>query len=103
MLAQRRRAPDHWFCLRWQRLCGLPRRIGLIAAALALAETGPGGPSVDSALGSEMHGSKWAALALLLGALGAAGAHAAAGSAPAPEPAPASAPAPAPDGSAPEA
>jgi len=36
MLAQRRRAPDQWFRLRW-RLCALPRRIGLIGAAVALA------------------------------------------------------------------
>jgi hypothetical protein len=36
MLAQRRRAPDQWFRLRW-RLCALPRRIGLTGAAVALA------------------------------------------------------------------
>jgi hypothetical protein len=37
MLAQRRRAPDQWFRLRWGRHCALPRRIGLIGAAVALA------------------------------------------------------------------
>jgi putative oxidoreductase len=48
----------------------------LIAAVLALAETGPGSPSVDAARGSEAHGSKWALFSLLLGIGGAAGAHA---------------------------
>ena len=67
---------------------GYEYNLVLIAAALALAETGPGSPSVDAALGSEAHGTKWALLALLLGAAGAAGAHFAASSAPAPDPAP---------------
>jgi putative oxidoreductase len=57
----------------------------LIAAAAALAETGPGSPSVDAALGIERSGAKWALLALVLGALGAVGAHRAAEAAPAPE------------------
>ncbi len=64
---------------------GYEYNLVLIAAALALAESGPGSPSVDSARGSKMHGPGWAALALALGALGAAGAHAAAGAAPAPD------------------
>jgi putative oxidoreductase len=46
----------------------------LIAASLALAETGPGTPSLDHALGTELTGPKWAALALAGGAAGAAGA-----------------------------
>ena len=60
----------------------------LIAAAAALAETGPGSPSVDDALGIEMHGPKWAALSLVLGALGAIGAKAVADAAPEPQPEP---------------
>lgn len=47
----------------------------LIGAALALAEAGPGDPSLDSALGMDMHGSGWALAALAAGAAGAAGAH----------------------------
>jgi putative oxidoreductase len=47
----------------------------LIAAALALAEAGPGEPSLDSALGIEAHGPGWALAALAAGAAGAAGAH----------------------------
>ncbi|MGO9959309.1 MAG: DoxX family protein [Solirubrobacteraceae bacterium] len=72
----------------WATNQGYEYNLVLIAAVLALAETGPGTPSVDAARGSELHGPKWAALALLLGALGAAGAHAAAAAAPTPEPAP---------------
>jgi putative oxidoreductase len=69
----------------WLTDQGYEYNLVLIAAAAALAETGPGSPSIDSASGSEMYGPKWAALALLLGALGAAGAHAAAEAAPAAE------------------
>src|SRR5690348_12603564 len=47
----------------------------LIGAALALAEAGPGDPSLDSALGIEAHGPGWALAALAAGAAGAAGAH----------------------------
>jgi putative oxidoreductase len=72
----------------WATNGGYEYNAVLIAAVLALAETGPGSPSVDSALGIEKHGSKWAALALALGIIGAAGAHAVAEAAPAPEPAP---------------
>ncbi|MDQ6836350.1 MAG: DoxX family membrane protein [Actinomycetota bacterium] len=61
----------------------------LIAAALALAETGPGSPSIDDARGAETHGAKWALITLALGVLGAAGAHAVAEAAPAPAPEPA--------------
>jgi putative oxidoreductase len=80
----------------WVADQGYEYNLVLIAAAAALAETGPGSPSVDDARGSEMYGPKWALLALLLGALGAAGAKAVADAAPAPEPTPA----PAPDGDA---
>ena len=66
----------------WNANQGYEYNLVLIAAAAALAETGPGSPSIDTARGSEMYGSRWAALALLLGALGAAGAHAAATAAP---------------------
>jgi putative oxidoreductase len=70
---------------------GYEYNVVLIAIVLALTEAGPGSPSVDDARGSEAHGTKWALLALLMGALGAAGAHAVAEAtpAPAPEPAPA--------------
>jgi len=73
----------------WVTEGGYEYNVVLIAAALALAETGPGSPSIDSARDSEMYGPKWAVLALLLGAIGAAGAHAAASAAPAPEAPPA--------------
>lgn len=66
----------------------------VIGAALALAETGPGAPSIDSARGSEAYGSKWALISLLLGAAGAAGAHAYAESQAAPEAPPTPAPDP---------
>jgi putative oxidoreductase len=85
----------------WVTDQGYEYNLVLIAAAAALAETGPGSPSIDSARGSQMHGPKWAALSLLLGALGALGAKAVADAAPAPEPQPEpTAPAPAPDPSA---
>jgi putative oxidoreductase len=74
----------HWEKGPWATDGGSEYNVVLIAAALALAETGPGEPSIDTACGSEMHGPKWAALALLMGAIGAAGAHAAASGALAP-------------------
>ena len=69
----------------WVTDQGYEYNLVLIAAALALAETGPGSPSVDSALGIEKSGTKWALLALALGVLGAEGAHLAAESSDAPE------------------
>jgi putative oxidoreductase len=60
----------------------------LIAAALTLADTGPGSPSIDSARGREMSGPGWAALSLALGAIGAFGAHAISAMFPEPEPEP---------------
>jgi len=60
----------------WVTDGGYEYNVVLIAAVLALAEIGPGSPSVDTARGSEAYGPKWAALALLLGIIGAAGAQA---------------------------
>jgi putative oxidoreductase len=71
----------------WSSNGGYEYNVVLIAAVLALAETGPGSPSVDSALGIERQGPKWALLALLGGIIGAVGAHVIAESTPAPEPA----------------
>ncbi len=71
----------------WATDQGYEYNLVLIAAVLALAETGPGSPSVDAARGSRMYGPVWAILALLLGAAGAAGAHVVAEQAPASEPA----------------
>jgi putative oxidoreductase len=81
----------------WVSDQGYEYNVVLIAAAAILAEVGPGSPSIDEARGSQMHGPKWGALALLLGALGAAGAKAVADAAPAPESEPEPAPAPGPD------
>jgi putative oxidoreductase len=82
----------------WVTDQGYEYNLVLIAAALSLAETGPGSPSIDEARGSRMRGPKWAFISLLLGVLGAAGAHVVAESGPAPEPpAEPTAPAPAPD------
>jgi putative oxidoreductase len=82
----------------WVTDQGYEYNLVLVAAALSLAETGPGSPSIDAARGSRMHGPKWAFISLLLGALGAAGAHVVAESGPAPEPpAEPTGPAPAPD------
>jgi putative oxidoreductase len=44
----------------------------LAAASLALTETGPGEPSLDSAMGSERHGLSWTLAALGAGAAGSA-------------------------------
>jgi putative oxidoreductase len=78
----------------WVTDQGYEYNLVLIAAALALAETGPGSPSVDTARGTEMYGPGWALFALLLGAAGAAGVHFYSESQPAPDPAPEAAPAP---------
>jgi putative oxidoreductase len=55
----------------WATSQGWEYNAVLIAACAALAEAGPGNPSVD---GDERSGSAWALLALGLGAAGAAGA-----------------------------
>jgi hypothetical protein len=54
---------------------GVGGNVVLIAAALTLAEIGPGPLSLNEALGSELHGPAWALAALLGGIAGAAGAH----------------------------
>jgi putative oxidoreductase len=74
---------------------GYEYNLVLIVNLLALVESGPGSPSVDAARGSKAYGTKWALLSLLMGALGAAGAHAVAQAVPAPEQAPAETPSPA--------
>jgi putative oxidoreductase len=72
----------------WVADQGYEYNLVLIAAALALAETGPGSPSIDDAIGAKWHGPKWALRSLVLGILGAVGAHIVAERAPAPEPQP---------------
>ena len=73
----------------WATDGGYEYNVVLIAAVLALAEVGPGGLSLDAALGTEKSGPGWALAALAAGAAGAAGAHVVASKAPAPaEPTP---------------
>jgi putative oxidoreductase len=77
----------------WLTNQGYEYNVVLIAAVLALAETGPGELSVDHAVGSQRSGPAWALIALGLGVLGSLGAHFAAEATPAPAaPAPAEAP-----------
>jgi putative oxidoreductase len=59
----------------WVSNGGYEYNVILIAAALTLAEVGPGPLSIDSALGDKLHGPGWAIAALLGGIAGAAGAH----------------------------
>jgi putative oxidoreductase len=91
----------------WVTEQGYEYNLVLIAALAALAEAGPGNPSIDSARGSSMHGPKWALIALALGAAGAAGAEGISALFPAPEAAPAdeaaAEPAPTPTDAAPAA
>jgi putative oxidoreductase len=92
----------------WSQQGGYEYNAVLIAAALTLAEVGPGSLSLDRKLGIEKTGAKWGLFALIGGVIGAAGAHAYAESQPAPaaadpEPAPAAAdPEPAPAAADPE-
>lgn len=72
----------------WVTNQGYEYNLVLIATVLALAETGPGSPSVDDAIGAKWHGPKWAVRALVLGILGAVGAHIVAENGPPPEPQP---------------
>ena len=67
----------------WLNDGGYEYNLVLIAAALALAEVGPGGLSLDGALGRERSGSGWALGALGAGVLGAIGSYAAAAAQPA--------------------
>jgi putative oxidoreductase len=64
----------------WNSSGGYEFNLALIGGALALAEVGPGNPSLDAALDTNMSGPGWALAALVAGALGAAGAHALAAS-----------------------
>jgi putative oxidoreductase len=59
----------------WVSNGGYEYNVVLIAAALALAEVGPGPLSIDSALGDKLHGPGWALAALAGGVAGATGAH----------------------------
>lgn len=56
----------------------------LIAATLALVETGPGGLSLEGRLGRERSGARWVLAALAAGSMGALGAKLASSAAPAP-------------------
>ena len=78
----------------WNSNGGYEYNVVLIAALLTLVEVGPGTPSLDDALGIERSGPDWTALALVVGATGAAGAHLLASLQPADEPAPDPVPAP---------
>jgi putative oxidoreductase len=77
----------------WITNGGYEYNVVLIAAALALAEVGPGPLSLDAALDHQWYGPGWAVAALAAGAAGAAAAHqyAARHAEPAAAPAPASA------------
>lgn len=67
----------------WLNNGGYEYNVVLIAAALVLAEVGPGELSLDAACGRERSGSGWALAALAAGAVGALGAHLAAEDGPA--------------------
>jgi putative oxidoreductase len=73
----------------WSSNGGYEYNLVLIAAALALAEVGPGALSLDAARGRERSGSGWALAALTTGALGAIGSYAIAEAQPAPPETPA--------------
>jgi len=83
----------------WVSNGGYEYNLVLAAAALALAEVGPGRPSLDNALGRERSGACWALAALGAGVLGAAAVNRAADRYPAPSPevAPSAEEAPSPD------
>lgn len=59
----------------WAQQGGFEYNAVLIAAAVALAEVGPGPISLDALRGKERVGTKWALLTLALGAAGAAASH----------------------------
>ena len=58
----------------WNTAGGYEFNLTLIAAAIALVETGPGRPSVDEALGLKLRGGGWALAALAAGIGGSAAA-----------------------------
>lgn len=72
----------------WVTNGGYEYNLVLIAAVLALTETGPGDVSLDHALGIEKKGPGWAVAALAGGVAGAVGAHLLAEAHPAPPQAP---------------
>jgi putative oxidoreductase len=76
----------------WTTNGGYEYNAVLIGAALALAETGPGSPSLDESWGITLKGPKVAAAVLAAGIIGAVGAHAYATSQPEATPAPSPAP-----------
>jgi len=78
----------------WVTNGGYEYNLVLIAAAMAIAELGPGPISIDGAFGTERSGLGWGLGALALGAAGAVGAHALAESHPAPPEPPEAAQAP---------
>ncbi len=67
----------------WTTNGGYEYNLVLIAAALALAEVGPGALSLDAARGRERSGSGWALAALGAGVMGAVGSYAIAAAQPA--------------------
>ena len=58
----------------WNTAGGYEFNLTLIAAAIALVDSGPGKPSVDEALGLELKGNGWALAALAAGVAGSAAA-----------------------------
>jgi putative oxidoreductase len=59
----------------WAQKGGYEYNAVLIAAAVSLAESGPGALSLDALRGKEKSGAAWGVASLALGAAGAAGAH----------------------------
>jgi putative oxidoreductase len=59
----------------WAHKGGYEYNAVLIAAAASLAESGPGGLSLDSLRGKEKSGAMWGVFSLVAGTAGAAGAH----------------------------
>jgi putative oxidoreductase len=59
----------------WAHKGGYEYNVVLAAAAVSLAESGPGALSLDALRGKEKSGAKWGVVSLVLGAAGAAGAH----------------------------
>ena len=76
----------HWKNGPWLTNGGYEYNAVLIAAALALVETGPGELSLEARLGREHSGPQWVLAALAVGCLGALGAHLATSNAPAAAP-----------------
>jgi putative oxidoreductase len=59
----------------WAAKGGYEYNVVLAAAAVALAESGPGALSLDALRGKERSGAQWGLFSLALGTAGAAGAH----------------------------